>query len=82
MYRKKKNYNNSLLNQSQESGNKTIPSLRVSSELYEKFLKAIEKFNSVNLVEFDITTFHRIALAYLSEQIISGEFEITFDIKK
>jgi len=63
-----------------KSGNKIIKAIRIKSELWDKFLKALEKYNSQNIVEMDINNFHRIAIAYLSEKVLAGEFEMTQNV--
>ena len=80
-YKRNKTYSG-IVNEAAESGTKLIKALRVKSSLYEKFLKALEKYNSENEIESDINHFHKMALSYFSNIVLASKFEIIQGTKK
>lgn len=52
---------------------KTLPSIRISEDTYEKMARAIIKFNESSLIPMTEQAFRRLAYEILAQTIISGQ---------
>lgn len=53
--------------------NKTLPSIRISSNTHEQIVLAMNKFNQNSIINLTLQDFRRLAYLYLSRHILSGK---------
>lgn len=59
--------------------NKTLPGIRLSSELYEKMQKTLEMLNSNDDgIEFDMATIRRMSFSHFCEKVLDEGLQLDF----
>lgn len=51
--------------------NKQLPQLRISTEVYNKIIQALNKMNEDSDIEFSLSDFRRLSYKYFSEFVLS-----------